>query len=446
MSAAARTPDELDKTMRPVTIGIVGAGFVAHIHARAYRTLRDLNVRLGAVTAVPLSEAEAFARSFEVATVCRNVEELLARPEIDVVDLCVPNHLHAPFSIAAARAGKHVICEKPLTGYFGEEQKNENGNTKGRESGEGQSCEEQRHETENTKDHERGDRKGREREEAVGATPKYLMLKSVMATGEEMLATAHAHGVKLMYAENWLYSPVFRKALRLAGAAGGTILEIRAQESHSGSHAGYAKEWRYAGGGALIRVGPHPLGAAMYLKQQEGLRREGRPIGVKAVMAETSDLSRVPSFQAEECKWLVTGWQDVENWATVLLTFEDGTHAIIHAADTVLGGMEETLEIFLSNGRVACDMTHSTMIRAYAPDPAVFADEYIAEKLETKAGWSYPAFDEEWLLGYPQELRDFVEAVGEDRPPLSDGRFGLEVARVIYAAYQSAEEGRRIEL
>jgi predicted dehydrogenase len=407
--------------MKPVTIGIVGAGFVAHIHARAYRTLRDLNVHLGAVTALPPSEAEKFAQTFEVARVCQDVEELLARSEIDLVDLCVPNHLHAPFSIAAAQAGKHIICEKPLTGYFGslERQSHEKGNTKGRERGEG---------------------------EAVGATPKYLMMESAMATGEEMLATAHAHGVKLMYAENWLYSPVFRKALRLVGAAGGTILEIRAQESHSGSHASYAKQWRYAGGGALMRVGPHPLGAAMYLKQQEGLRREGRPMGVKAVMAETSDLSRVPSFQAEERKWLVTGWQDVENWATVILTFEDGTYATVHAADTVLGGMEETLEIFLSNGRVACDMTHSTMIRAYAPDPAVFADEYIAEKLETKAGWSYPAFDEEWLLGYPQELRDFVGAVSEGRPPLSDGRLGLEVARVIYAAYQSAEEGRRIEL
>ncbi len=392
--------------MKPVTIGIVGAGFVAHIHARAYRTMRDLGVVLGAVTAVPLADAESFARSFGVAQVCRDLDELLARPALDVVDLCVPNHLHAPFTIAAARAGKHVICEKPLTGYFG--------------SPEG--C------------------------QPVGATPKHLMLRDTLAGGEAMLAAAAEHGVKLMYAENWLYSPVVQKALRLVRAAGGTVLEIRAQECHSGSHASYAKEWRYAGGGALMRVGPHPLGAAIYLKQQEGIWRNGRPIGVKAVMAETGDLSRVPSLQAESRQWLVTGWQDVENWATVILTFEDGTHAIVHGADTVLGGMEETLEIYLSNGRVTCDMTHNNMIRAYAPDPSVFADEYIAEKLETKAGWSYPGFDEEWLLGYPQELRDFVESVAEDRPPLSDGRLGLEVARVIYAAYQSAEEGRRVLL
>jgi len=391
---------------KSITIGLVGAGFVANIHARSYQRLRDLGVSIGAVTAVPVEQAEAFAQEYKIEVVCKDFEDLLHRPEIDIVDICVPNNLHAPFTIAAAEAGKHIICEKPLTGYFG---------------GEGAA-------------------------DPVGDTPKELMLAEVVRTAEAMIAAAENNGVKLMYAENWLYSPPIQKALRLARTSGGTILEIRAQECHSGSHAGYSKEWRYAGGGALIRVGPHPLGTAIYAKQQEGLLRDGKPIGVRSVLAETGDLSRVRSVEAEEKKWLVGGWKDVENWSTVILTFEDGTHAIIFASDTVLGGMEDTLEIFLSNARVACDMTHSTMMRAYAPDPSVFAEEYLAEKLETKAGWSYPAFDEEWLLGYPQELRDFVEAVKEDRSPMVDGRLGLDVIRVIYAAYQSAEEGRRVDL
>jgi len=391
---------------KSITIGLVGAGFVANIHARSYRRLRDLGVSIGAVTAVPVEQAETFAQEYEIDVVCNDFEDLLHRPEIDIVDICVPNNLHAPFTIAAAEAGKHIICEKPLTGYFG---------------GEGAT-------------------------DPVGGTPKGLMLADVVRTAEMMIAAAESNGVKLMYAENWLYSPPIQKALRLARASGGTILEIRAQECHSGSHAGYSKEWRYAGGGALIRVGPHPLGTAIYAKQQEGLLRDGKAIGVRSVLAETGDLSRVRSVEAEEKKWLVGGWKDVENWSTVILTFGDGTHAIIFASDTVLGGMEDTLEIFLSNARVVCDMTHSTMMRAYAPDPSVFAEEYLAEKLETKAGWSHPAFDEEWLLGYPQELRDFVEAVKEDRPPMVDGRLGLDVIRVIYAAYQSAEEGRRVDL
>jgi predicted dehydrogenase len=54
--------------------------------------------------------------------------------------------------------------------------------------------------------------------------------------------------------------------------------------------------------------------------------------------------------------------------------------------------------------------------------------------------------DEEWLLGYPQEIRDFVEAVAFERQPLADAQLGREVTKVIYAAFLSAEEGRRISL
>ena len=68
------------------------------------------------------------------------------------------------------------------------------------------------------------------------------------------------------------------------------------------------------------------------------------------------------------------------------------------------------------------------------------------EKVGTKAGWSYPSVDEEWLLGYPQEMRDFVESVAYDREPLATSDLGRRVVEVIYSAYQSAEEGRRVDL
>ncbi len=85
-------------------------------------------------------------------------------------------------------------------------------------------------------------------------------------------------------------------------------------------------------------------------------------------------------------------------------------------------------------------------MEAYAPDPAIFEGEYIVEKLETKAGWSFPSVSEEWFLGYQLELKDFVEAVKFDRAPLSDGQLGREVIHVIYSAYLSAEEGRVVLL
>lgn len=387
-------------------IGLIGAGFVAGIHARSYKRLADLGVELAAVAAVPLAQAQEMAQSYAIPDAYDDYHRVLERDDVDIVDVCVPNYLHETVTLEAVRAGKHVICEKPLTGYYG----------------------------------------GPAAAEPVGATSKELMLAEAVDSADRMLAAARQHGVRLMYAENWLYAPAVQKALRLVKAANGTIMEIRAQESHSGSHAGYAKTWKYSGGGALVRLGTHPIGSAIFFKAQEGLHRDGHPIPVRSVLAEVGNLDRVPSFEREKEKWLVTGWGDVENWVTVLLTFADGTHATIFASDTVLGGMEDTLDIFMSNCRVRCDMTHSNLMQAYAPAPQVFGDEYIAEKLETKAGWSFPSIDEEWLLGYPQELRDFVESIAGGREPIATPELGREVVRVMYAAYQSAEEGRRISL
>ena len=389
-----------------VRIGLIGAGFVGNIHARAYRRIADLDVDIAAVAAVPLAQAEELAQRYDVADACDDYRRILERNDINLVDLSVPNHLHERFTIKAAQAGKHIICEKPLTGYFG----------------------------------------GPGAADPVGATPKALMLEEALRSADRMIDAATTHGVKLMYAENWLYCPAVQKALRLAQASGGTILEIRAQECHSGSHATYAKTWKLAGGGALIRLAPHPIGTAIYFKKQEGLRRDGKPITVASVTAEAGDLSKIPAFQGEAEKWLVADWQDVENWCTVIMTFSDGSRALIQASDIVLGGMEDTFQVFLSNARIDCDMTHSGIVRAYAPNEQVFADEYIMEKVGTKAGWSYPSVDEEWLLGYPQEIHDFVEAVAFDREPLSDAQLGREVTKVLYAAYLSAEEGRRVNL
>ena len=389
-----------------VRVGLIGAGFVGNIHARAFRRITDLDVEIVAVAAVPLGQAEELARRHGIDDAYDDYRRVLERDDINLVSLAVPNYLHERFTLEAAEAGKQIICEKPLTGYFG----------------------------------------GPGAAEPVGATSKTLMLKEALRSADRMIEAADTHGVKLMYAENWLYCPAVQKALRLAKASGGTILEIRAQEAHSGSHATYAKTWKMAGGGALIRLAPHPIGTAIYFKEQEGLRRDGKPIRVASVTAEASDLSKMPAFQAEAGKWLVDDWHDVENWCTVIMTFTDGSRALIQASDIVLGGMEDTLQVFLSNARIDCDMGHSGMVRAFAPTEQVFADAYIMEKVGTKAGWSYPSIDEEWLLGYPQEIRDFVEAVAFDREPLSGARLGRAVTEVMYAAYLSAEEGRRINL
>jgi predicted dehydrogenase len=249
-----------------------------------------------------------------------------------------------------------------------------------------------------------------------------------------------------MYAENWVYAPPIVKANRLAAVSSGAILEMRGGECHSGSHSPYAKEWKYTGGGALLRLGVHPLGAMLHLKRQEGIRRTGQPIRPRAVVAEVGDLTRTPGFEQEKQHWIGTGWVDVENWGSMIITFQDGTRGIVFASDAVLGGMVSSLEIFLSNSHIQCNMEHTDLMRAYAPSPTIFEGEYLMEKLETKAGWSAPAPDEDWIQGHIHAVQDFVESVATGHPPLADGHLGKDVIETVYAGYVSAAEGRRVEL
>jgi predicted dehydrogenase len=272
------------------------------------------------------------------------------------------------------------------------------------------------------------------------------MLGVATADAEAMVEAAQQAGVQLMYGENWIYAPSIARAAGLIKAAHGTILEMRGGECHSGSHSPYSKIWRYTGGGALLRLGAHPIGAMLYLKQQEGLARNGRPIRPAAVSAEAGDLSRIPTVATEEKAWIATGWQDVENWAVVIITFADGSRGIAYASDAVLGGMESKLEIFSSNSHLKCNLSPNNLLQAYAPHPDVFENEYIIEKTSTSAGWSTPIPDEDWSSGHRAMCQDFVAAVAESRPARADGRLGLAVVRVVYAAYLAAATGRRVVL
>lgn len=130
------------------------------------------------------------------------------------------------------------------------------------------------------------------------------------------------------------------------------------------------------------------MGAMLHLKRQEGMRRWGRPIRPKAVFADVADLTRTPGFEAEQKHYVVTGWEDVENWGTAVITFDDGTRATVFASDAVLGGMESTLQILMSNAHLKCNLSHTRLVEAFSPEVSVFGDEYLIEKLETSAGWS----------------------------------------------------------
>jgi predicted dehydrogenase len=92
-------------------VAIAGTGFIGAVHAHAVRVAGGTVVGVAASSQQRASEAAARLGAVKAYA---GAEEIAADPEVDVVHVCTPNHLHAEYTEAALRAGKHVICEKPL--------------------------------------------------------------------------------------------------------------------------------------------------------------------------------------------------------------------------------------------------------------------------------------------------------------------------------------------
>ena len=95
-------------------IAIVGTGNIAHAHVRAYQTFPDRCQIVALVDIVP-EKARRMKEQYNLAAdVYDDHQCLLGREDIDLVDVCTPPYVHAPISINCLRAGKHVVCEKPM--------------------------------------------------------------------------------------------------------------------------------------------------------------------------------------------------------------------------------------------------------------------------------------------------------------------------------------------
>ena len=105
---------------KPLNIGLIGYGFMGRTHSNAYRSVGnffDLEYVpvLKAACARDEQKIQAFADNWGYESIETDWKKLVARDDIDAVDICVPNNLHREIAIAAAEAGKMVLCEKPLS-------------------------------------------------------------------------------------------------------------------------------------------------------------------------------------------------------------------------------------------------------------------------------------------------------------------------------------------
>ena len=104
---------------KPLNVGIIGYGFMGRTHSNAYRKVRNFfdvpyEPVLKTICGLEEKEAKAFADQWGYESHETDWRKVIDDKKIDIVDICVPNNYHAEIAIAAAQAGKMIICEKPL--------------------------------------------------------------------------------------------------------------------------------------------------------------------------------------------------------------------------------------------------------------------------------------------------------------------------------------------
>jgi predicted dehydrogenase len=387
---------------KTVRTGIVGAGFSATFHFDALEKVHGTNVEVVGVYAKDLQQAAAYAQKRGI----RALESLDALLDaVDVVHVCTPPVAHEPVSIAGLRRDKFVVCEKPLTGYFGDGSADFHW--------------------------DRAD--------------KQAALDSAMASVQRILAAEAASKGRLLYAENWVYAPSVQKEREILEKTGGQILWIHGEEAHSGSH---SVDYAYAarcGGGVLIGKACHPLTAALYLKRVEGQARDLVPIRPKTVSARTHAVTRLPTFR--DAGHIRKDYYDIDDFSMIHVEFDDGTLATVFASDIVLGGIHNWLEVCANNHRTLCNINPNTAMQTYNPRDEYFRDVYVVEKIGTKQGWACTSPEEDWFTGYPQEIEAFYRTIAYSEPLQSDSLLAADAIATIYGAYLSADRrGAAVEV
>lgn len=389
---------------KEIVLAVIGAGKGADLEMSALKKVFGVPFRCKTVVAHREEQMKPFAEAFGFSHYTTDFQSVLDDPEIDLICICTPPYTHKDMIIRSLKAGKHVICEKPLLGYFGEE--------------------------------------GDPLPVGTGVSKK-KMLERILRDIEELSAAVKETDKKLMYAENAIYAPAIQKAAEIIRAKKSKILYMKGEESLKGSTSPVANEWDKTGGGTFIRNGTHPLSAMLWLKQQEAKARN-EEITISSIVADMG-LASV-NLNEYEHRHIDARPHDVEDSGTAVITFSDASKMLVIATNTYLGGLRDYVEVYCNDATINCKLTLSDAMSTYFLDDDGIRNMNLSYLCPSKTGWNNTFVSDEVLRGYMNEMQDFMEAVYFNREPMA----GLDIAsltmKVIYAAYLSAESGKRVEI
>ena len=347
--------------MKNARIGIVGAKFAGGFHMDVWKTIPGAEVT--AVADLEENARLAFQKKYGIPKVYGDGNELIRDPDIDVVDICVPNFLHAQIAAAAMQGGKNVICEKPFA--------------------------------------------------------------TTMEDAHKVMEAQTKSGARFFYAEDWIFIPALQRMETIIKNGGiGNLLYVKGKEVHNGSHSPYAKTIKFCGGGSLIHLGVHPIGYFHHLL--------GMPSKVTAFCTPGGEKNFIhKDFEGED-------------WALGVLDYPGGQKALLEGNYITSGGMEDTVEVYGSEGRASVDITFGSPLSVFSKKGI----DYAVEKAEFTQGWTKPAINENESLGYRNELAHFLGCIrdGTEQMQGTDAQSGFNTFRIIDTLYRSVREGKTISL
>ena len=387
--------------MKKLKITLNGTGFAGDYTARTYGMIPHKNgveIQLAGVTSGHIENAQRFAEAHGVGQIFADHAEMLASVRPDIDNIACANYTHGQYTIEAAQAQVPVIAlEKPPViwpGYAAERQAN--AQTRKSES---------------------------------------------MAYLAQVLDAVRAGGSKLLYAEDFVYVDGVKGLVELlieAQQTGkGKVLYQRGVCAHQGSHAPAYDTPALSGGGSMFNKACHPLGPCLYLKQVEGLLRDGRPIRPAKVSGVALQvLKHQPETAGEHFRVM----QNVDDFARLTVVFEDRTVAEVLGYDLSIGGIRNELSVITDFAQYDMRINPNDENELFLPQSQAAGHLLLREKLPTAAGTSFPRPNQFYAHGYVNEMNDAVDcALDPTRFPQSGPMMAWDTMAVLMAGYESSE-------